>query len=110
MKKQKCLVCENGTRECDIHKKKELIGYCGVDSGQLMITDPCYALDNDNYERVGDMTIKDQIGEVVIKSSAGNCIAFRTNTGDGSYPVYVERHKDGKQITKVIIELDTWDD
>ncbi|MFA7301795.1 MAG: hypothetical protein WC069_05815 [Candidatus Shapirobacteria bacterium] len=89
--------------------KKELIGYCSVDSGQLMITDPCYALDNERYTKVCEKTIKEKIGSVIIKNIAGNCIALSTNTGDGSYPVYVERHKDGKQIKKVIIELDCWD-
>lgn len=89
--------------------KKELVGYCGVDSGQLMITDPCYALDDKTYRKVCERTLADQIGEVVIKNIAGNCVAFGTNTGDGSYPVYVERHEDGKQIRRVIIELDCWD-
>lgn len=90
-------------------KKLELVGYCGVDSGQLMICDPCYALNDKNYKKVCDKTLADQIGEVVIKSIAGNCIAFSTNTGDGGYPVYTERHKDGKQIKRVIIEMDCWD-
>lgn len=90
--------------------KKELVGYCGVDSGQLMITDPCYALDGDKYKAVCEMTLsKERIGSVVISSVAGNCIALGTNTGDGSYPVYVERHEDGKQIRRVIIELDCWE-
>jgi len=87
----------------------EYIGVCGVDSGQLMITDPCYALDDENYQKVSERTLKEQIGEVVIKDIAGNCIAFSTNTGDGAYPVYVERHEDGEQIKRVIIELDCWD-
>ena len=26
----------------NIKKKKELLGYCGVDSGQILLTDPCY--------------------------------------------------------------------
>lgn len=89
--------------------KKELVGYCGVDSGQLMITDPCYALNDRSYEKVSQETLKNQVADVVIKSKAGNCIAFSTNTGDGAYPVYIERYKDGKQIKRVIIELDCWD-
>lgn len=89
-------------------KKKELIGHCLVDSGQLMITDPCYALDDENYRKVSEVTLRNQIDSVIISHVAGNCIAFGTNTGDGAYPVYIERHKDGKQIKRVIIELDTW--
>jgi hypothetical protein len=54
------------------------------------------------------MTLARQVGDVVIKNKAGNCIAFSTNTGDGAYPVYIERHEDGKQIKRVIIELDCW--
>lgn len=90
-------------------KNKKLIGHLGVDSGQLMICDPCYALDDNNYKKVCNMTIAQHIGEVVIKDVAGNCIAFKTNTGDGAYPVYAEYHKDGKQIERIIIEMDCWD-
>lgn len=88
----------------------EYAGACGVDSGQLMITDPCYALNDEAYKKVSDATLsKERVGNVVIHSKAGNCIAFSTNTGDGMYPVFIERHKDGKQIKRVIIELDCWD-
>ncbi len=93
-------------------KNLELIGYCAVDSGQLMITDPCYTIGmkEKNYKDICDMTLSNKrIGEVVIKNIAGNCIAFSTNTGDGSYPVYIKRHKDGKQIEEIIIKLDCWE-
>ena len=89
----------------------EYAGACGVDSGQLMITDPCYAItDSEVYKKIMDTTLSEKrIGDVVIHSKAGNCIALCTNTGDGMYPVFIERHKDGKQIKRVIIELDCWD-
>jgi len=90
--------------------KKELIGYCGVDSGQLMITDPSYAITNNKiYQKICNETIKKRIGNIIIKNKAGNCIAIQTNTGDGLYPIYIERHKDGKQIRKIIIKLDCWE-
>jgi hypothetical protein len=89
--------------------KKELVGHCAVDSGQLMIVDPCYALDDARYGDVCTETLANKIGSVVLKGIAGNCIAFGTNTGDGNYPVYVVRHEDGKQIRQIIIELDCWE-
>lgn len=34
----------------NIKKKKELLGYCGVDSGQILLTDPCYLYQFNNNE------------------------------------------------------------
>jgi len=87
---------------------KTLIGYCGVDSGQIMITDPCYLStwkDNEpfgikekdedgnfSYRGACELTthptkkggqFKNKIGaEIGVVSSSG--------FGDGVYPVYAE--------------------
>ena len=71
--------------------RMEKIGSFGVDSGTVMIIDPCYIKDIDNpkfkdcnldklYE-----TLADQDTATLGKSFA---VASRTGYGDGVYPVY----------------------
>jgi hypothetical protein len=83
---------------------EKLIGYIGVDSGQMMLCDPCYidsmwentkgASCSDfsefegkfNYLGAAQATLsKNQVG-ILDKGSAAVC---STGWGDGSYPVYV---------------------
>jgi len=67
---------------------KKLLGTVGVDSGQLMITDPCY-LNNK-------------------KSFNHKEIIFPSGFGDGIYEVYAyyaDFKEFGERITKVVIEL-----
>jgi hypothetical protein len=83
---------------------KKIIGYCGVDSGQLIVADPCY-LDNwtggdcgknNDYTRACEITLnKDQGGEMVVSGVAGTGVVFSTGWGDGSYPVEAE-YADGR--------------
>ena len=67
---------------------KKLLGTVGVDSGQLMITDPCYIKDKEYFNHKE--------------------IIFPSGFGDGIYEVY-GYYKDfkefGERITKVVIEL-----
>ena len=108
----------------------KLLGYVGVDSGQLMITDPCY-LDEfrNNAEDLGwspeNPRIKidkndrsysytgvcgtnhndDQGGEI----GDGKGVCFSSGLGDGAYPIYAQYENDeyfGKRITKIVIDLD----
>lgn len=70
------------------------IGSVGVDSGQLMIIDPCY-IPNDwdddfnsekeeSYGGICRVTLDDGYGEVM----GGEIFATQTYWGDGGYPVY----------------------
>lgn len=164
--------------------KKELIGHVGVDSGQLLIADPCYIdsewekkefIDERRYvhkktgkklrfygvynetkpkkepgvvlfsryddpikelggknmnemlvsgevEELPDETLSERIGDFSYDGvctttlndkyqldyrmgHAGAGVAFRSGYGDGVYPVYAEKDKEGRVI-RVTIEMD----
>jgi hypothetical protein len=91
-----------------------LAGHIGVDSGQIMIGDPCY-LDgwDDNkdeewntegkegqysYQGVSATTIKDNYGSI----GGGLAVAMSSGYGDGQYPVYVQLNEDGRVVMAVI--------
>lgn len=82
---------------------KKLIGYCGVDSGQIMIVDPCYALKKmteeeaeAKYKACCDVTLsKEENGEVLLSGIAGFGVVTGSFGGDGNYPVYANYGKDG---------------
>jgi hypothetical protein len=96
--------------------KKELLGMFGVDSGQVMIGDPCYLSDwkdnefktkvdigherlnikNFSYDGACQMTLNKQMGGE-LKNKNGACLSVVSSTGfgDGVYPVYATK-KDGR--------------
>lgn len=89
------------------NKKLELIGYCGVDSGTLYITDPSYLTDKDEYK-----TFKDQWNSMGIGNGqqfnfklghTGLGVVIEGFGGDGVYPVYVERSNG--LVKNIIIKL-----
>lgn len=84
----------------DISEKTlRLIGHVGVDSGQVMITDPCYLGDWKNnqfvergtkldysYEGACNATLGENGGAEI--GSGTQAVASRTAYGDGCYPVF----------------------
>lgn len=83
------------------------IGECSVDSGQIMIIDPCYVLhqkdhETPTYEDLLDVykTPKGKDGTFLWKLG----IVSGPSDGDGRYPVYAEKDNDG-DITSLTIEL-----
>ncbi len=101
--------------------RKKIIGYAAVDSGQLIVVDPCYlkewkdgeyvafSKDGDNhYAKCCEKTLsEDNGGEVLVSAIAGNGVAFSTGWGDGSYPVtahYGEGDSEGR-IMKITIDF-----
>jgi hypothetical protein len=107
--------------------KKKQIGSVYVDSGQLMITDPCYLKrwKNDvfvdlkleapysnysySYDGACNATMSpDKAGVLNIGTSgilnAGLGIAFSSGYGDGEYPVFATYNKEGR-IVKVEIVM-----
>lgn len=86
-----------------------LIGYVGVDSGQLMVCDPCYIKGDDwkdtdyepttanasghyplNYNGACGATLSDKgYGTLAFDLGHGGAgVAFSSGWGDGEYPVY----------------------
>ena len=91
-----------------------LAGHIGVDSGQIMIGDPCYLDGWDNnkdeewnpegkegqysYQGVSATTSKDAYGQI----GGGLAVAMSSGYGDGQYPVYVQLNEDGRVVMAVI--------
>lgn len=94
----------------------ELIGRIPVDSGQVMVIDPCYAWE-DNYRPGGEPTglpydeacratlSPQRYGYIsgIVGPQSG--IATSTYYGDGTYPVYAEKDSNGR-IKRLIIDFD----
>lgn len=77
--------------------KRKLLGYCAVDSGQILLVDPCYLSewvdgesDGDNHYAIACRTTqsREQGGEMLISSIAGRGVVASSGLGDGNYPVY----------------------
>lgn len=102
------------------------IGEVAVDSGQLMVTDPCYIDQQWRQEQFLILPELEQTEETVFSYSyngacnatlsgrghgelafelghAGAGVAFHTAWGDGMYPVYAEKH-DGR-IVRVYVNV-----
>lgn len=92
---------------------KKTIGYISVNSGQILIVDPCYLSDwkdgesTDNKSHYGqccNITLsKKQAGEITIAGIIGNGVVSSTFNGDGMYPV-IATYVNGN-IAKLEIEL-----
>jgi len=89
---------------------EKIIGYCGVDSGQILLIDPCYVWKDDfavgseptggNYDAACRITLSDTgAGEV------DGGVVTRTAYGDGAYPVTAEYGSDGR-VLRVTIDFD----
>lgn len=108
--------------------KRVKIGVVGVDSGQLMVCDPCYLKEYKNneysddkktkegewsYNTVSQLTCSDSgYGQINYKMGhAGRAVAFRSGYGDGCYPVYAYLNNEGR-VMKVEIDMgvDDYDD
>lgn len=101
----------------------EEIGFVSVDSGQLMITDPCY-INNEwqeeqfeiirhdikrdfNYSYAGACyasSSKDGYGQLNFKlGHKGAGIAIGTFGGDGDYSVFAEKYN--KKVVRIYVNL-----
>ena len=93
---------------------KKLIGNITVDSVQIIVVDPCYLKDykandyvkkedNDfSYNNICHLTIQNK--HQLRQGDWNFAIASNTGYGDGTYPVYAEKDKDGT-VKKIIIEF-----
>ena len=95
------------THQVDLDEKTlRLIGHVGVDSGQVMITDPCYLSDwkndefdsndaplNYSYSGACAATLGENGGAEIGSGTQG--VASRTAHGDGCFPVFQIIGNDG---------------
>lgn len=80
----------------------ERAGEVWVDSGTLMVSDPCYVDKGFDY----DAWCEKGMGEKgILPEVADGTFTFSTTWGDGSWPVYVRRNEEGR-ITQVLIDTD----
>lgn len=89
----------------------ELIGHVDVDSGTLMIGDPCYVdggFDWDKYCDALDFDADVLVGpdDFGRENFGDSTIAFSTCWGDGGYPVYgyFENVGGQRRLTAVLVD------
>ena len=96
-------------------KPEDIIGECDVDSGQIMIIDPCYVLSDGKYSKL----LSDR-GLVEGSKEYKQSDALRGHTqsdawmrgvvvnsgGDGTYKVFAKIDEKTKRIKSVTIEFD----
>jgi hypothetical protein len=94
--------------------REELVGHCGVDSGQVWIGDPCYVMEDmfgGGDEPTGGMY--DECCRVTLsKEAAGEAalgVSSATNYGDGNYPVYVTYDGGGRPTSLRIVFVEERD-
>ena len=94
---------------------RKLVGHASVDSGQLLIVDPCYIKRNEWSEEYEDgrtstdgLTYASCCAATLSEGGAGEvdglAVATSTGWGDGSYPVYAEYV--GGRIMEITIEFE----
>jgi len=108
--------------------KIALIGYCGVDSGQIMFSDPSYVhmfSDSDefnpesegrdysySYNGACGATLTDKrAGQLRFPlGHAGAGVVVSSGYGDGFYPVYAEYNEEGRIMSASIVFIPDEDD
>ena len=94
----------------------EHLGMVAVDSGHLMLVDPCYVLNDRAYDIMCDRILElhedgkdaDKHGGEFVASGMANGVVFESGIGDGWYTVEAEIGDVpgwGERIKKVIITL-----
>jgi hypothetical protein len=94
----------------------KLVGFTSVDSGTIMIVDPCYVLPYD--DDVPSFVYQDTWPATLSPSGAGsfgavfNGLGFATATyyGDGSYPIYADIDPQSLRVRQIIIDFYGSDD
>ena len=81
----------------------KLEGQCGVDSGQMMLVDPCYVLNKKDYEAM--LKHRNKVGNMNACNFKKGLIS-NTWAGDGNYHVYSQKDKDGR-VERLMIDFTT---
>lgn len=84
---------------------RAVIGHVGVDSGQIILVDPCYVENGLNYSEVCKTTCSDGKAGPWMNGAA---VATSTGIGDGRYPVIVE-YEDlpgwGRRVKSITVQF-----
>jgi hypothetical protein len=83
--------------------RRVLVGSIGVDSGQVIICDPCYLInkmDEKLYDKIFDVKMKDRISGTTVENQAAevpeiSAVTSFTGLGDGGYEVYATITNEG---------------
>ena len=98
-------------------EKWELLGTVSVDSGKLVITDPCYLedwvsdipdYDNPNkygYSYSGACSTTGEGNNLGGELAGGKAVVFLTGYGDGRYEIYAKYQRGIRAIKEVKIVL-----
>jgi len=98
---------------------REQVGVVGVDSGQLVVMDPCYIRPDDpnaspedleehrgNVSRIGNMVVEDTALQLNYeRGHRGLAVGISGFGGDGCYPVFVEKDETGR-VRRIVVELE----
>ena len=79
----------------------EYLGCTGVDSGQLLLTDPCYITDKKtfDYDTMTSYINKDLKSQTLLNGHNVEVgVVMRTQVGDGVFPVYARYNKRGELL------------
>jgi hypothetical protein len=94
-----------------MHEWKK-VGYVGIDSGTLILTDPAYMKENlPTYEELVGLKKSSKVkGDITKEVKVGGSSAVVTNTGygDGKYPVYAkitDEGKWGKRVSEIKVKF-----
>jgi hypothetical protein len=81
---------------------RKVVGHVAVDSGQVMIVDPCYVLpDTGLRDEIFEVNEKSTAGEFLAAGIGGTGVSAFSGFGDGSYPVVAEFIDKGKWGVRV---------
>lgn len=83
--------------------KRVFVGKIGVDSGQIMIVDPCYIA---NHQMISDKSKWDEFNDsrnfnLDIQEMCSGIVS-RTRNGDGEYKIYATYDKGGIKKLEII--------
>ena len=87
------------------HDKWVLVGEVGVDSGQVVVVDPCYVSDGLDYDQVCDAT-EGKDGSPQCGTWDNGAVASGTAWGDGSYPVVARLEGNRVQELRVLFDAE----
>lgn len=79
----------------------KFVGEITVDSGQVIVVDPCYVENGLDYEKVCEANERKN-HEITVSGIAGTAVTIDTAYGDGIYPVFAGINEEGRTVTLVI--------